>query len=237
MKNMKYAALLSALIAIPELSSAAQTNDMFGVWGSVTLQGDLKSISPELHKVQWLVTHQNRIRDESSVGIRETNNLSWGQLGYQLNEHASFWVGYLHDFNEPLNKLSNEEHRPYQDFLWNQKFFSEHSLMLRTRMEERINQATGDVGYRARQLIQVSHPLNFLSNDLSLYIGDEVFFYANQNKFGKQGFSENRVFSGLSYQFTPKAGADIGYLGQYVDAKSGMNPFTHNLQVNLRYKF
>lgn len=34
----------------------------------------------------------------------------------------------------------------------------------------------------------------------------------NENKFGKKGFSENRVFSGLSYQVTKKAGVDLGYM-------------------------
>ena len=59
----------------------------------------------------------------------------------------------------------------------------------------------------------------------------------NENTFGKKGFSENRVFSGLSYQATKKAGVDLGYMGQYVDTISGKNIFTHNIQVNLRYKF
>lgn len=63
------------------------------------------------------------------------------------------------------------------------------------------------------------------------------FFYMNENKFGKKGFSENRVFIGLSYQVTKKAGVDLGYMGQYVDTISGKNIFTHNIQVNFRYKF
>jgi hypothetical protein len=74
--------------------------------------------------------------------------------------------------------------------------------------------------------------------DLSAYyVGDEVFFYVTQNNFGKQGFSENRFSSGLSYQFTHKLGVDLGYLGQYVDTLSGTNLFTHNLQGNLHYRF
>jgi opacity protein-like surface antigen len=59
----------------------------------------------------------------------------------------------------------------------------------------------------------------------------------NQNHWGKQGFSENRIMSGLSYQMTPHVGMDLGYLGQYVDNLTGNNLFTHNIQVNFRYKF
>lgn len=108
--------------------------------------------------------------------------------------------------------------------------------MSRTRMEERINQSTGDTGYRPRQFLQISHPLPFLDG-LSAYVGDEVFFYLNQNKFGKQGFSENRVLGGLSYQFNKQAGVDLGYLGQYISNTSSDNIFTHNLQANIRYRF
>jgi hypothetical protein len=85
-------------------------------------------------------------------------------------------------------------------------------------MEERINQTSGDTGYRAKQLIQVSHPLPFFDG-LSGYVNDEIYFYLNQTNLGKQGFSENRVGAGLSYQFTPQIGGDVGYLMQYIDNK------------------
>jgi len=105
-----------------------------------------------------------------------------------------------------------------------------------SRLEQRIHETTGDTGYRARQLLKISHPLP-LTDNLSAYVGNEIFFYMNQNKFGKKGFTENRIFSGLSYQATKKMGLDLGYMGQYEDTISGKNLFTHNIQVNLRYKF
>lgn len=236
MKKIKTTAFLSALLLAHSASIfAASTNDMFGVWGSVTLQGDLKFISPNMDKVKWSVMNQTRTRDDSPKGSRFTENLLFGQMGYQVTENASFWLGYVHDWIEPLNKTSYQENRPYQDFVWNQNV-SDFKFMARTRMEERINATTSDVGYRARQFFQLSHELPFATH-LSAYVGDEVLFYLNQNKFGKQGFSENRILSGLSYQFTPQIGADLGYLGQYVDNVSGNNLFTHNLQANFRYKF
>jgi len=84
--------------------------------------------------------------------------------------------------------------------------------------------------------LKISHPLP-LMHGLSAYVGDEILFYMNQNSFGKKGFSENRIFSGLSYQVTKKMGVDLGYMGQYVDTISGKNLFTHNIQVILRHKF
>lgn len=214
---------------------AAGQDDIFGVWGSVTLQGDFKPLSPDLDKFKWLVMNQTRTRDDSSKGSRFTENLLFSQVGYQLNSNASFWVGYVHNWISPLNRTSFQESRPYQDFVWDQSI-SNFKIISRSRMEQRIHETTGDTGYRARQFLQISHPMPFIDG-LSAYVGEEVLFYMNRNKFGKKGFSENRIFSGLSYQATKEAGIDLGYMGQYIDTISGRNLFTHNVQVNFRYKF
>ncbi|MFA5985347.1 MAG: DUF2490 domain-containing protein [Methylococcaceae bacterium] len=211
------------------------TSNIFGVWGGLQLQGDFKFLSPELNKFQWLVLNQSRTRDDSFRGSRLTENLLFSQLGYQINDNAAVWLGYVHDWINPLDKSPFQESRPYQDFVWNQSF-GDFKFTSRSRFEERINQTTGDTGYRPRELIQVSHPIPYVKG-LSAYVGDEVLFYVNKNKFGKQGFSENRILAGFSYQATPHVGLDLGYLGQYVDNLSGNNLFTHNLQANVRYKF
>ncbi|MGR9000089.1 MAG: DUF2490 domain-containing protein [Gammaproteobacteria bacterium] len=237
MKKIKNAIVLSALLLAQPISSFAgeATNNMFGVWGSATFHGDFKFLSPGLDKFKWSVMNQSRTRDDSPQGSRFSENLLFSQVGYQMNTNASLWVGYVHDWIHPLNKTAFQESRPYVDFVWKQDL-GDFKLMSRTRMEDRINQTTGNEGYRPRQLLQISHPLPFMKG-LSAYAGDEIMFYLNQTSWGKQGFTENRIFSGLSYQFTPKLGADLGYMGQYVASKSGNNIFTHNLQANISYKF
>ncbi len=110
-------------------------------------------------------------------------------------------------------------------------------MLSRTRFEQRINQANGSLGLRAREWIQYTHTLELISDQLSLYLVDEVILYLNNNSFGRSGFSENRVLTGLSYQFTTNLGLDPGYLGQYVVNRSGRDLFTHNLSANLRYAF
>ena len=214
---------------------AAGTSDVFGVWGSLTLHGDFKFLSPDLNKLEWLIMNQSRTRDDSSKGTRFSENLLFSQIGYNVTDNASFWFGYVHDWIHPLNKTAFQESRPYQDFLWRQNF-DDFKFTARSRFEQRINETTGNTGLRARQLLQISHPLPFM-NGLSAYLGDEVLFYVNNTTFGKQGFSENRIFSGLSYDFTKQVGFDLGYLGQYVDNTTGNNLFTHNIQANLRFNF
>ncbi len=234
-KVKKSVALSALLLAQPLSAFAAGQDDMFGVWGSLTLQGDFKFLSPNLDKFNWLVMNQSRTRDDSPDGSRFTENLLFAQAGYHINENASIWVGYVHDWLHPRNKSSYQENRPYMDFVWQQSL-EDFKLTSRTRFEDRINQSNGNSGYRARQLVQLNHPLPFMDG-LSAYVGDEALFYLDRNSFGKQGFSENRVFGGLSYQFNPQIGVDLGYMGQYVDNVSGNNLFTHNLQANLRYHF
>ena len=70
------------------------TDNMFGVWGSVTLQGDFKSLWPSLNNFNWLIMNQSRTRDDSPQGSRFTENLLFSQVGYQLTDHASFALGY-----------------------------------------------------------------------------------------------------------------------------------------------
>ena len=239
MNKIRDSFVLSALLLAQPLTSFADgTNNMDGSWTSLTLQGDFKAFSPDLgQKFKWQIMDQARTRDDSNAkGTRFTENLAFGQLGYQVNDNASFWVGYVHDWIHPLDKASYQESRPYQDFLWNQDIVGGFKFMARTRLEERINLTTTNVGVRGRQLLQVSHALPFVDN-LSAYVGDEILVYINKNNFGRQGFSENRALAGLSYQFTPAFGADLGYLGQYVDNTVGKNLFTHNVQINFRYKF
>lgn len=92
----------------------------------------------------------------------------------------------------------------------------------RLRLEQRIRQDTGDVGVRARELVQVNYPLRFIHKDLSAYVGDEVMEYVNDNTFGRTGFTENRALAGVGFQFTKQLGADIGYLeGSTYKAKPG----------------
>jgi hypothetical protein len=214
----------------------AVTNDIAGTWSSVTLSGNLETVSPSLRDFRWQIMDQARTRDDSVEGMRLSENLLFGQLGYALDQHSSVGLGYVHDWIHPLDKLAYQENRPYEDYLWN---YSTGDLKFtgRFRLEQRIRADTGDIGVRTRELLQMNYALGFIDKDLSAYVGDEVLEYTNKNTFGRTGFSENRVLAGFSYQFTKKAGADLGYLGQYVQNLTGPDLFTHNVQFNLSYKF
>jgi len=59
-------------------------------------KGDFKMLSPDLNKVKWVVMNQTRTRDDSPKGSRFFQDLLFGHVGYQLNNHLSLWVGYAH---------------------------------------------------------------------------------------------------------------------------------------------
>jgi len=236
MKNIQHTIILCMLFATPLSCPAVGLNDMFGVWGSVSLKGNFNVISPELEQFKWSVTNQTRTRDDAGNDTRFTENILFSQVGYQINEHASIWLGYVHDWLEPLNLRPFQESRPYQDFVWIQTV-NDFKLKFRTRMDERINQRSGSVGYRPRQLVQISHPLPIIEH-LTTYTGYEALFYLNNSEFGRQGIAENRVYTGLNYQFTGQLGFSIGYMGQHViRRRSGNDIFTHNIQTNIHYRF
>jgi hypothetical protein len=231
--KLKFVAFI-AIVHAPQC--LALTDDMAGSWSSVTLSGNLDALSPALNKLRWQIMNQTRTRDDSAQGMRMSENLLFGQLGYAVDDHSSIWMGYVHDWIHPLDKLAYQENRPYEDYLYN---YSTGNLKFtgRLRLEQRIRNDTGDIGIRTRELLQMNYTLGFIDKDLSAYVGDEILEYTNKNTFGRTGFSENRALAGLSYQFTKKIGADLGYLGQYVQNITGPDLFTHNVQFNISYKF
>lgn len=223
------------ILFFTETCLAARLNDMFGVWGSLTLAGDMRAISPELSSVHWLITNQTRSRDDNHETTRFTENILFSQVGYQLNKNASVWIGYVHDWIEPLHGRNFQESRPYQDFVWKQGL-GDFKLTLRTRMDERINLKSMDIGYRPRQLFKLSHDVPIIDH-LSAYTGYEILFYLNNSRFGRTGVAENRVLAGLNYQLNRNFGINTGYMGQHVDQRRNNDIMTHNLFINMHYRF
>lgn len=215
---------------------AGAVNTMGGTWDSLTLSGSFAHLSPSLRKFRWLVIDQNRIRDDGSGAWRLSENVLYSQLGYDINENASVWLGYIHDWIHPLNEPAFQESGPYQDLLFTFPAF-DLTLDIRTRFEERINETTGDVGVRVWQLLLVHLPLVSIDPKLSLYFGDDILGYLNSSSFGADGFNENRAIMGVNYEFTPAFDVDFGYLGQYLLNKNANAIFTHNIFANVRYRF
>ncbi|BBL74108.1 hypothetical protein MishRS11D_12060 [Methylomagnum ishizawai] len=229
--NPRSRSALSGLAAALSFAAAhaAPTENIFGAAGSLSLSGHFA------RPWRWLVVNQARLRADDPDGIRLSENLLLAQVGYDLTPYSSLWLGYLHDWAHPLDRPAHQENRPFQAYGFGQPWLAGR-VTARLRLEERINQSTGDVGVRIRQSLQINYPLPWLRG-LGAYLGDEVLVYANDSAFGQAGFSENRALAGLAYDFSPRLGLDLGYLGQYVSNPGQSDLFIHNLQTNLRYGF
>ncbi len=227
------------LLAGSLLGAAAQAGsveNMAGNWSSFTLSGKLGDFSPRLRGFRWTLINQTRLRDDNPSAWRLNEDQFYAQMGYSVNSYTSVWLGYVHDWHHSLGKTAYHESRPYQDLLFDFPV-ARFKVKIRTRLEERINQATGNVGIRLRQMATLQFPLVFIDPKLSLYVGDEVLCHLNANSFGATGFSENRAMAGFSFQLNRRLGVDLGYLGQTIQETGGDIVLTHNVNANLSYRF
>ena len=231
--TLKYASLL--YLAYQPLTLAA-IDEIAGTRNSVSLSGQLGSLSPKLQNFRWQITNQTRTRDDSSKGMRLSDNLLSGQIGYALNQNFSVGIGYLHGWIHPLDRPSFQENRPYEDLLLNYTS-GDFKFTSRSRLEQRIRVDNGGLGIRARELLQITYTLSFIDKNLTAYVGDEVLGYLNSNTYGHTGFNENRALAGFGYQFTKELNIDLGYLGQYIQGKTRQNLYIDNVQFNINYKF
>jgi hypothetical protein len=152
-------------------------------------------------------------------------------LGYALNENASLWLGYAFvPTMEPFATQDFNEHRIWQQFLWTGKTFLG-AFTSRSRFEQRfMNQP--DTAYRFRQMFKLSYPLSF-APDFSLVGSDELFVNVNTTGTIYSGFEQNRVFTGLGYNFDEHIKAEIGYMNQYIRRVERADRMTHILSLNL----
>jgi hypothetical protein len=223
-----------ALLSAGALADSVES--MAGNWSSLTLSGGFGKFSPRLQEFRWVLIDQTRLRDDNPNAWHLNEDQFYAQLGYAINPYTSVWLGYVHDWHHSLGKAAYHESRPYQDLLFDVPV-AKLKAKVRTRLEQRVNHVTGNVGIRLRQMFTFQLPLEFVDPKLSLYVGDEMLFHLNANTFGSTGFSENRAVAGFSLQLTRQLGMDLGYLGQYIQEIGGAVLLTHNVYANVSYRF
>jgi len=217
-------------------AQADSVQNMAGSWSSLTLSGKLGDFSPRLRGFRWTLINQTRLRDDNPAAWRLNEDQFYAQMGFSVNSYTSVWLGYVHDWHHSLGKTAYRESRPYQDLVFDFPV-ARFTAKIRTRLEERVNQSTGNVGIRLRQMSSLQFHLAFIDPKLSLYVGDEVLCHLNANSFGATGFSENRAMAGFSFQLNRQLGMDLGYLGQTIQETGGDIVLTHNVNANLSYRF
>ena len=152
-------------------------------------------------------------------------------LGYTVMDKVSVWLGYAFiPTEEPFAKKPFDEHRIWQQVLWNDKF-ADITLTSRSRLEERFMETGSDVGWRFRQMFKASVPMAY---DFSFVLSDEYFANINKTNYGAdEGFDQNRAFAGIGYNFDKNIKTEIGYMNQYIRKPNSADRMSDILSVNL----
>lgn len=226
--------LMVVWVGVLNISFASAAEDDFYGWQSFSLSGDMGKVSPALDNVRWNVMSQTRLGNKHK---ELTEYLLFAQVGYQLNDSLSLWLGYTHDWLTPLNKQEYQENRSYQDLLWSQSV-GPGLLRLRTRFEQRFKHAVdnSDLAWRIRQMVEYRWSLPFLSQT-SLVVSEEPFFLLNNSSWGQVGMSENRASAMLDFKLDQHTYLGLGYLNQYIFRTHQDNRVNHTLLVNIAFNF
>lgn len=218
--------LVSGLVATGVAN--AETDEDFQTWGNVTATGSLGFINPELKDAKYWLEGQGRFGNDTS---QFSQGMVRAGLGYAVIDKVSVWLGYAFvPTDQPFAKQPFDEHRIWQQVLWNDKFAGI-SLMSRSRLEERFLQTGSDVGWRFRQMFKASIPL---VHDFSFVMSDEYFANINKTNYGADdGFDQNRAFAGVGYNFDKNIKTEVGYMHQYICKAKAPDRISDILSVNL----
>lgn len=193
------------IILFAPLSLLSQKSD-FGNW--LIYFGDKKFNN----KFNW--HHEVQYRNFNFLGDTEQLLLRTG-LGYNLSENNNnILLGYGFIYSEPYIentpiKISNKEHRIYQQFITRQAF-GRMSLQHRYRFEQRFFEDV--IKLRFRYFLSVNIALNNTTlTDKTFYLSayNEIFINTKQTYFDR-----NRLYVGFGYKFSKIIKTEIGIMNQ-----------------------
>ena len=211
------------------------TEQLFALWGSVTVNGRFAKDSPwvywgdiTLRSAQQFSTPTNSERNMVLGAV-----LTHDAIGYKLNDNHVFHLGYgFKHSNDPYSKIPVNENRAWEQYTYSTPTFMG-GFSARSRLEQRtVSISEGrNVGIRFRQQLKLSYPLN---DKWSLVGSDEIFVNANTPGWGPvAGLDQNRVFVGVGYKIDKVWRTEIGYMNQYINRDMVYDRDFYTISLNL----
>jgi hypothetical protein len=221
------------LLLTPTLSLTS-IEKMFGSWESLYIQGKIMH-SAFLYSAEGSFRSTESVKTDTeptgkSYGIRTL--LGRAALGYETSKNTNVFVGYLYQWSEPpYATRSLHENRGWQQFLARKVFKNEHSLILRTRLEERVSNIGAVMGIRFREQFKY----NFvLTKSYSLIFSEELFMNLNSTDWGPmKGVDQNRIFFGVGYKWNRIFRMELGYLCQHLYREDAANRLINVFSLSL----
>lgn len=209
------------LVAFPALAN----EEDFNVWLAQTATIDVGDKG-----VVWLEA-QERFNDNAS---RFGQLLLRPAVGYKLNKTTTAFLGYVYVRTDPAKGATTDEHRIFQQLSFRLGGDGKGlTVSGRTRLEERWVEGKDGTGWRLRQQIRVTAPLN---DKLTGVAWTEPFIGLNKTSFQRDGVTTWRNFVGVSVPVRKGVTLEPGYLNQLV-VRNGENRMDHTASFTLNTRF
>ncbi|MDP2153433.1 MAG: DUF2490 domain-containing protein [Methylotenera sp.] len=222
---------IGMLIAISSFSAHLSANSIVEdgrIWLNLNATGALPS-----EGWRWYAELQPRWREE---GSHLDQTLLRPAIYYKLTEQSSIWAGYAHVVTHPASRSAFDEHRLWQQYLYQFAPINNIAIQSRTRLEQRFIENSDGTGHKLRQMLRLVAPSG-VHPKLSWVFYDEYFLNLNNTDYGAQkGFDQNRAFLGGNWTLNPEAKIELGYLNQYVKTKQA-NFMNHVFSTTLIFSF
>lgn len=222
--------MLLALLFVSNSSSA--TEDLFGMWGSVYVNGNITKGSNFFYYMDVSLRPT-----ESNPDSNGNQHFTLGSvvthdgIGYKINNNHSILFGYAYNYSQPPYYGGYlHEQRIFQQYGYNRPT-SWGNLAYRMRLEERIAESSASTAIRNRHQLKFRYDFD---KDWSWVTSNEVFFNFNSVNWGPySGFDQNRFFTGIGYNINPSLRFEGGYMNQYVNREFKEDLVDNQLSLNM----
>jgi len=230
---MKIIVIIFALVIV-SVPCHSEVIEDFSAWSAIQGQGSFKPDSKDGSAWQWWMEGQSRFFDDAGhLG----QSLIRPGIGYKTLDNLSFWLGYAWIYTDPIANRSTDEHRIWQQMIWN-RTSDFGSLNSRTRLEQRFLNTGDTTGWRFRQFVKHTYPLYM--DRLYSSVWNEVFVNINSTDWGAEsGFAQNRFFLGLGAMLDNEKHyrIELGYLNQFINTPIGSDRVNHIISANLFIRY
>jgi len=232
--------VLACSVAMSGVAPAADAADEdFGAWFAVFANGKLPEPLND-GRGSWRLWLDGALRfaDDAS---RLSQAVIRAGVGYPLSSAWTVWAGYAYIRTEPpYAATTTNEQRIWEQAIWNGAI-GRLKLSSRTRLEQRLFSGGNETGWRLREFIKLTQPLDS-SDAWSLVLSDELFVNLNDanltpNLTALAGLDRNRFFIGPGLNLSSSYRVEFGYLNQYTFRHNGPDKNDQILAVNLFVSF
>jgi hypothetical protein len=211
-------AVAGALFAAPACAGPVQP------WPTIDVSAPLGG------KWRGSVEIVGRISDDST---RPSQLESRFEMGRKLDEHITFWAGYVHVVSYNIGRRDGIEDQAVEQLSWSAGAVGPFKISSRTRLEQRFIVGNDRTAWRVREQIKAALPIG--RSPVTAVLWTEPYFALNRTAATGRTFEQLRSFAGASVRVSKHADVELGYLNQRLWRTSGkvvnhVFPLVLNLQ-------